>query len=300
MQCKKKNWESLEANTNVAVKYDPDKPHYKLSVYKEPDGTSYGDSSVNRDPKWTENAPGAYNNFNGARTGKLGSTDTTPNPDWQSPTVRGTEVDRMKSKMPKEVLFTNASDAVSAADRTSLEAFGRALSMTRHPKLTIHLVGRTSNSGSGKSNLDLSRRRADNVLAAIRTGGTIVHDLKTEPKGEAGAGPEDKWRRVELSIDPVDPNWKNQYDVAGHEAGHMLGLADEYPRAGAPAPAHIKLVEEALGKEVAQTFLQREARSASIMSSGLDVRPYHYVTFWEALGRATTPTLTRTDWKIKT
>lgn len=35
------------------------------------------------------------------------------------------------------------------------------------------------------------------------------------------------------------------------------------------------------------------------MDGGIDVRPYHYVTFWEALGHCTEPDLKRTDWKIK-
>ena len=73
------------------------------------------------------------------------------------------------------------------------------------------------------------------------------------------------------------------------------------PAAGGAADAEAKrAAEEAnqLKKFKKKTFTIREARSASIMSSGIDVRPYHYVTVWEALVRATSPTLTRADWKI--
>jgi hypothetical protein len=40
--------------------------------------------------------------------------------------------------------------------------------------------------------------------------------------------------------------------------------------------------------------------TSAIMSTGRDVLPRHYVTFWEALARMTTPDITQAEWKIKT
>jgi hypothetical protein len=80
----------------------------------------------------------------------------------------------------------------------------------------------------------------------------------------------------------------------------MFGFDEEYA-GGAKESSHYKLVEEAFGTKVADTFVKRKAGedSASVMDGGIDVRPYHYVTFWEALGHCTEPDLKRTDWKIK-
>jgi hypothetical protein len=68
---------------------------------------------------------------------------------------------------------------------------------------------------------------------------------------------------------------------AEHEMGHMFGLDDEYPGADKYAPGnkteHTDFVDKA-GFKGAQ-----HARSDSIMSSGANVRPQHYATFFDAL-----------------
>ena len=191
----------------------------------------------------------------------------------------------------QEGMFT-----IGKYDITDLVNFSTMLAMTRSPVLTINLVGHASTPGTKSYNKGLSKRRAQKVAAVIRSAGTIVHTINVAAKGEEGAGPGAKSRRVDISVKDLPKGFKNPYQIAGHEFGHMLGLHEEYK--GKSKSAHYKLVEEAFGKKVAKTFTSREARSASIMSSGIDVRPYHYVTVWEALGRATSPTLTRADWKI--
>ncbi|WP_270023570.1 hypothetical protein [Solirubrobacter phytolaccae] len=67
---------------------------------------------------------------------------------------------------------------------------------------------------------------------------------------------------------------------AVHEAGHMLGLADEYPiKKGkkAKTAAHDLLVRTEFGHGVARK------RDGRVMSNGEDIEPEHGVTFIEAL-----------------
>jgi Zn-dependent peptidase ImmA (M78 family) len=65
---------------------------------------------------------------------------------------------------------------------------------------------------------------------------------------------------------------------AVHEAGHMLGLDDEY---GTGTPSHSDLVESEFGHGVAR------GSDGRIMSGGNDIQPEHGVTFLEALKEAT-------------
>jgi len=65
---------------------------------------------------------------------------------------------------------------------------------------------------------------------------------------------------------------------AVHEAGHMLGLDDEY---GTGTPSHSDLVESEFGHGVAR------GSDGRIMSGGDDIQPEHGITFLEALKEAT-------------
>jgi len=69
-----------------------------------------------------------------------------------------------------------------------------------------------------------------------------------------------------------------QQQAAVHEAGHMLGLDDEY---GTGTPDHSDLVESEFGHGVAR------GSDGRIMSGGTDIQPEHGVTFLEALKEAT-------------
>ncbi|MCB9743506.1 MAG: hypothetical protein H6741_05725 [Alphaproteobacteria bacterium] len=66
-----------------------------------------------------------------------------------------------------------------------------------------------------------------------------------------------------------------------HEAGHMLGLDDEYTDACTDHPSHSDLADDALGDEV------ECGNDGRIMSTGTQVQPEHGVTFLEALKDAT-------------
>jgi outer membrane protein OmpA-like peptidoglycan-associated protein len=291
---KKPCWDALRARPLTIITKDDADPHFKLEV-KKMKADDWFIGSVNYPDKLQ--APGKYGKFPGPQHAEIGSSDLTPQPDWQTAEVAGTEPARMEKANPKTIKFAFNSDALPADAPAKLAEFGHILSMTHHPVLNIDLTGHASSEGDDAYNLDLSRRRAESVKKAIKADLKIVHNLNVVPKGEQGAKATADWRRVDITVPPIDAAWKNDYDRAGHEFGHMIGLDDEYP--GANTPRHYQLVEEAFGKKVAETYLKRESRSASLMSSGLDVRPYHYVTFWEALGRASEPTLTRTDWAIE-
>lgn len=69
--------------------------------------------------------------------------------------------------------------------------------------------------------------------------------------------------------------------AAVHEAGHMLGLDDEYETGDTDDPNHSDLVEDEFGTSVAR------GADGRIMSGGMDIQPEHGVTFLEALKEAT-------------
>lgn len=73
-----------------------------------------------------------------------------------------------------------------------------------------------------------------------------------------------------------DPKGK---PLAAHEAGHMLGLGDEYTGPSAGPLLHDKLAKLQLGKEI----VQGKGDPESLMNDGAKVLPEHGVTFFEAL-----------------
>jgi outer membrane protein OmpA-like peptidoglycan-associated protein len=301
MQCAKPGWESLSATTNVVLSWVDKDPHFELKVKKMGAGNFRPESAVTQPggQDRTAHAPGTYATPSSQGTTKLGDTDVTERDKdkWTANTI-ATEVKRANSANPKTVTFTENSDAVAGADQTKLGELGTILSMIKQPKMNVAVDGFAATGETDK--VPLSQRRADNVKKAVEASGSQAHAFLASGKGDAGADATAAWRKVTIAIGNADAGWKNDYDIAGHETGHMFGFDEEY-QGGAKESTHYKLVEEALGSKVADTFVKRKTGedSASVMDGGLDVRPYHYVTFWEALGRCTEPDLKRTDWKIK-
>lgn len=68
---------------------------------------------------------------------------------------------------------------------------------------------------------------------------------------------------------------------AVHEAGHMMGLGDEYKTGSSKPPAHSDMVQSEFGHSV------EHGKDARIMSGGMDIQPEHGVTFLAALKAAT-------------
>lgn len=84
-------------------------------------------------------------------------------------------------------------------------------------------------------------------------------------------------------LDPVEYPGGHRQVTAVHEAGHMLGLGDEYQDPDAPQKRtlHDELVQQELGHGVP---LGDDGR---IMSTGMEIGPEHGVTFLEALRKVT-------------
>jgi outer membrane protein OmpA-like peptidoglycan-associated protein len=301
MQCTKAGWESLVANTKIVISWVTANPHFELKVKKMASGTFRADSAVNQPAGQdrTMHAPGTYATPSAPGTTKLGDTDATEvdKDKWTANTI-ATEVKRADAANPKTVSFAENADAVAGGDQTKLGELGTILAMIKVPTMNVAVDGFAATGETDKS--ALSQRRADNVKTKIVAAGSQTHAFAATGKGDAGADATAAWRKVTIKISNAVAGWKNDQDVVTHETGHMFGFDEEY-QGGAAASTHYKLVEECLGTKVADTFVKRKAGedSASVMDGGIDVRPYHYVTFWEALGHCTEPDLKRTDWKIK-
>jgi len=301
MQCTKPGWESLVATTKIVLSWVDKDPHFELKVKKMGSGNFRADSAVTQPggQDRTAHQPGTYATPSSQGTTKLGDTDVTERDKdkWTANTI-ATEVKRANSANPKTVTFVENSDAVAGGGQSKLTDLGTILAMIKQPKMNVALDGFAATGETDKK--PLSQRRADNVQKTIAGVGSQAHAFLATGKGDTGADATAAWRQVTITIANADAGWKNDYDIAGHETGHMFGFDEEY-QGGAKESTHYKLVEESLGTKVADTFVKRKAGedSASVMDGGLDVRPYHYATFWEALGHCTEPDLKRTDWKIK-
>jgi hypothetical protein len=124
----------------------------------------------------------------------------------------------------------------------------------------------------------------------------------TTSRGEIHATTDPNFRRVDIQVDSrIRSNSTTTQNVAAHEAGHMLGLGDEYieevpeeagatPRFVADKPTHYGAVETLLGTETADDLLVQN--SGSIMSHGSEVKRGHYVSFLAAINRMTGKTWT--------
>jgi hypothetical protein len=102
------------------------------------------------------------------------------------------------------------------------------------------------------------------------------HSSVFPPKGK-------KPGRARLNSDDLVSSQKTggeSQTAVHHEAGHMLGLGDEYPGKASKLKgqvAHEKLVQAEFGHGIPRK------RDGSIMSTGDDIKPWHGVTFLEAL-----------------
>ncbi len=90
--------------------------------------------------------------------------------------------------------------------------------------------------------------------------------------------------RNHASLDSEDQSPSNKGGSEGqlgavHEFGHMVGLDDEYGIG--KDIAHGAMVKDALGREI------EKGTSDDVMSCANRIRPQHYVTFLEALRKAT-------------
>ncbi|HEY0078530.1 MAG TPA: DUF4157 domain-containing protein [Pyrinomonadaceae bacterium] len=155
----------------------------------------------------------------------------------------------------------------------------------------------STTSNSEMEDAELAYKRAQSVKAALR--GTVLdfEPITLARAGRQNAKPEPRYQRVVVEVVAQDDAFSQ--NVAAHEFGHLFaGLGDEYTdpyRAdGLPGdkPAHYERVREQLGELAAKELLV--GNNANIMSGGNLVRPGHYITFVEVMGK-----MTGLRWKVK-
>jgi hypothetical protein len=109
---------------------------------------------------------------------------------------------------------------------------------------------------------------------------------------------------VEVSIDHtyeggfITGEREFQYNVAAHEFGHMIGLPDEYENPDTGAKAIVKKNFQALLHRAGLRGPEFPSHNSSMMSDGMTMMPWHYVTAWEALAYLTRGFLAPGDWTI--
>lgn len=207
--------------------------------------------------------------------------------------------------------FEHNSAAISPDVETGVVAFEEQFRRQRQPggplatvpiaDITVFAAGRSTRPGTRKHNKDLGSSRAQNVVDRV------MDDLSLESGRAKGIGEENatddpEFRRVDASI-MVGGEREVTQNTAAHEAGHMFGLGDEYveeaPKTEGVAakfpggqPSHYGDVKDTMGEDAANELLQQDG--PSIMSSGSEVKPGHYVYFLQALNKVTTKT-----WKVE-
>ncbi len=135
-----------------------------------------------------------------------------PNPDHLAET---------RAHNPSPIEFGDDSDAVPADKTGSLRFLGQWLEYVINVgtlvPFNVSIVGHASSTGEPAHNQTLSEGRANHVKTAIETGGTPAnlskHTITASGVGAAGAGPEDTWRRVDITIDHQQP--PNELFAAG-------------------------------------------------------------------------------------
>ena len=194
---------------------------------------------------------------------------------------------------PGTITFARNVREPTATDSAKLRKFGATLGAPDMPPFPVTVTGHSSSEGKPEYNQTLSEDRARNVSNEIVAGGS-----QKQPKlvalGATGATPTPEWRRVDITVGKFEAD---QTTIA-HEFGHMFGLGDEYPTpdggsrdVGTPV-AHSALAQRLIPGQ--QPILAHH--SDDIMSNGEAVRPHHYVTFLEVLGKMTA---TEGTWDIR-
>jgi outer membrane protein OmpA-like peptidoglycan-associated protein len=159
--------------------------------------------------------------------------------------------------------------------------------------LTGGFTGRASSPGPIAHNQRLGMDRAnavsDRVMDDLGLSMAIAHSV-----GETHASADPSFQRVDASV-AKGTGVEVHQNVAAHEAGHMFGLGDEYVEEVPPKdvtakfegdrPSHDADVRTTMGDEAADELLVQN--SGSMMSSGSEVKPGHYVYFLQALNSVT-------------
>jgi outer membrane protein OmpA-like peptidoglycan-associated protein len=244
-----------------------------------------------------------------------GDLDPSTQSFTNSPDTGKHEITRLERNLPK-LRFANSSTLIESKYEPDLQYVSDYLKRMNRPKFNIEIIGRASKTGPEPANIKFSKLRAQKTHDRLVALGVTNHQLKVSGVGSAGATAHESWRRVDFKIE-VDKSFSNVQDTTLHEFGHMLGLDDEYVRKKDTRTHTTQKVwmqkmlgNEAYGKGQENKYADEVTKvdplsSASVMESGNEVRPYHYVTLWQALydtaakgGNQPMPAFTWKDWKV--
>lgn len=206
------------------------------------------------------------------------------------------ELKRVERILPTVQFDEGSADVKSTYDE-SLEFLATYLRRINNPKFKLEIVGHNNKVPEKASESQkISEKRAKAIHDVLVGHGLTNHTLEQNGVGETGATEDGAWRKVVFKHSLDDSSWKNMQDVTPHEFGHMVGLGDEY---GSGNATHYDLTKKAFGEKYAdQVAKQGDTDYASVMEGGDDVRIQHYVTFWDALVKATTTKATEPDPKF--
>jgi outer membrane protein OmpA-like peptidoglycan-associated protein len=297
------NITSVAAGTPIP---GPQPVHCRADIYKTPDRDLFGAQVSPGTPAagTTPRTPGLL---------ELGSGQATPT--------------GQSNILTQNVFFDNNSSTLNAAARDHLRKWVISFQATPGtPGNSISITGRSSTTGNTteagrERNADLSLARAtavDHFLRTTSVEGSLLRNAATRIStvlgiGDTGAGEEEEWRRVDIVVGSGQGQ-----NIAAHEFGHMLGLADEYastPRRDAAG----NIIRDAEGNERTRGLVSGTGgdvgtttghnqlatdmglggsvheNNDNIMSLGSTVRPQHYAPFMSALHTVTGVN----DWRVR-
>ncbi len=276
---------------------DPAAAHFNVTVFKMSNPGGERTSSF-----------GARNPGTAAwqGTGSMDENDVNELANRRSLDVARSERQRLEraiaSAMASPVQFGQNSAAIQPpfdGRLRTLAATMRAKNPT-DPAIPVILRGFASAEGQRGRNERLSRERAE-AVAGILSGAGVPQPLIIDPLGPVGAANDAANRKVDLIPDSgFEATYTgNRFSPGAHEFGHAIGLPDEYTnrttgQLGTKQQAFVTLAQQA-GVSPPDRWGDR---TSSVMSTGMDVLPRHYLTVWEALGQMTSPDITRNQWSI--
>ncbi|MFP5271146.1 eCIS core domain-containing protein [Coleofasciculus sp.] len=279
-------WKKLNpVRVRVKVKQDNKNPHFNITVNKN-------------HPVGVTSAVGVGGNQSGKA--RFEASDTRPQPAF-NPATGKAELAALANVTPTPIQFAAGSSAIKAADKGKVEFMATYLRRIKNPRFKLIITGhhqqvvhapkatKAQKRATEQQATRLSKQRANEVFKILREGRATYHQIRKQGVGDAGAAATPAWDKAEIAA-ALPKGWQNVQTTLEHEAGHMLGLGDEYISGGAPVgtkTTHYALTMQAFGKQYADVQATIVADSASLMNGGNDIRPHHYVTLWDGLAQLT-------------